>query len=73
MAEAYRYGLDGPASINGAGTELVGGIPGFPMTWYVNMTKAFVCKKGQSVETDFPAVFVAEVKNGALMGRCEHQ
>ena len=73
VAEAYRFGLDGPASINGRGTEMVGGIPGYPMTWYVDMKKAFVCKHGKSLETDFPAVFAEEVNHGALMGRCEHQ
>ncbi len=73
VAEAYRFGLDGPASVNGRGTELVGGIPGFPMTWYVDMKKAFVCKHGRSMETDFPSGFVEQVKAGARMGRCEHQ
>ena len=73
VAEAYRFGLDGPGSINGRGTEMVGGIPGYPLTWYVDMKKVFVCKHGKSLETDFPAGFVEQVKNGALMGRCEHQ
>ena len=73
VAEAYRFGFDGPASINGRGTEMVGGIPGYPLTWYVDMKKVFVCKHGKSMETDFPAGFVLQVKSGALMGRCEHQ
>lgn len=72
VAEAYRYGLNGTASINGAGNEMVGGIPGTPVTWYVDMKKAFVCKHGNSQETSFPGEFVAEVKRGARMGRCEH-
>ncbi|MEJ6007665.1 hypothetical protein WG899_19115 [Paucibacter sp. AS339] len=73
VAEAYRFGLDGPASLNGRGTELVGGIPGYPLTWYVDMKKAFVCRHGNSVETAFPHEFVDQVKKGARMGRCEHQ
>ncbi len=73
VAEAYRFGLDGPASINGRGTEMVGGIPGYPLTWYVDMKKVFVCKHRKSMETDFPEGFVEQIKNGALMGRCEHQ
>ena len=73
VAEAYRFGLDGPASINGRGNEMVGGIPGYPLTWYVDMKKAFVCKHGKSMETDFPEGFVEQVGKGALMGRCEHQ
>lgn len=72
VAEAYRYGMDGTASINGKGNEMVGGIPGVPMTWYVDMKKAFVCKHGNSTEVSFPAEFVDEVKHGARMGRCEH-
>jgi len=72
VAEAYRYGMDGPASINAKGSEMVGGIPGYPMTWYVDMKKAFVCRHGTSVETDFPDGFVDQVKRGAQMGRCEH-
>ncbi|HQR12389.1 MAG TPA: hypothetical protein PLW68_13775 [Casimicrobiaceae bacterium] len=73
VAEAYRFGLDGPGSINGRGTEMVGGIPGYPMTWYVDMKKAFVCRNGRSVETAFPEGFVELVRSGARMGRCEHQ
>lgn len=72
VAEAYRFGLDGPGSINGRGNEMVGGIPGYPMTWYVDMKKAFVCKRGRSQEVDFPTEFVEQVKDGAKMGRCEH-
>lgn len=72
VAEAYRYGLDAPGSINGAGNEMVGGIPGYPLTWYVDMKKAFVCKWGRSQEVSFPEDFVNEVKHGAKMGRCEH-
>jgi hypothetical protein len=73
VVEAYRYGLDGPASINGAGNEIVGGIPGVPQTWYVDMRNVFVCQNNKSVQTDFPAGFIAAVKAGALMGRCEYQ
>ena len=72
VAEAYRYGMDGPASLNAKGNELVGGIPGYPMTWYVDMKKAFVCKQGHSSQVSFPDEFVSEVKRGARMGRCEH-
>jgi hypothetical protein len=52
---------------------MVGGIPGYPLTWYVDMKKVFVCKHGRSMETEFPEDFVDQVKHGALMGRCEHQ
>lgn len=72
VAEAYRYGMDGPASLNAKGNELVGGIPGYPMTWYVDMKKAFVCKQGRSSQVGFPDEFVSEVKRGARMGRCAH-
>ena len=72
VAEAYRYGMDGPASINAKGNEMVGGIPGYPMTWYVDMKKAFVCRWGGSVEVNFPDEFVDQVQHGAKMGRCEH-
>ncbi|MBT9459659.1 MAG: hypothetical protein IV097_23790 [Burkholderiaceae bacterium] len=73
VAEAYRYGMDGTASINGRGNEMVGGIPGYPLTWYVDMKKAFVCKNHHSTEVAFPDEFVDQVKRGARMGRCEHQ
>lgn len=72
VAEAYRYGLDNAASVNGKGNEMVGGIPGYPLTWYVDMKKAFVCKNGRSTEVAFPGQFIDMVKGGALMGRCEH-
>lgn len=72
VAEAYRYGLDNAASINARGTEMVGGVPGLPMTWYVDLHKAFVCRNGKSLETNFPEEFVAQVRGGARMGRCEH-
>ncbi len=72
VVEAYRFGLDGPASISGAGDKMVGGIPGYPLTWYVDMKQVYVCSNGQSVATTFPKGFVAAVKGGAAMGRCEH-
>jgi hypothetical protein len=72
VAEAYRYGLDAPGAINGKGNEMIGGIPGYPMTWYVDMKRAFVCKQGRSSEVAFPDEFVEQVKHGARMGRCEH-
>ncbi|MES2319402.1 MAG: hypothetical protein V4631_18130 [Pseudomonadota bacterium] len=72
VAEAYRYGLDATGSISGKGNEMVGGIPGHPLTWYVDMKLAFVCKQGRSTEVRFPEQFVSEVKQGARMGRCEH-
>ncbi|MBS0321628.1 MAG: hypothetical protein JSR18_13875 [Proteobacteria bacterium] len=71
VPEAYRLGLDGPASISGAGDKIVGGIPGYPLTWYVDMHQVYVCKNGQSVATTFPKGFVDAVKAGAAMGRCE--
>jgi hypothetical protein len=73
VAEAYKYGLDNAASLNARGTEMVGGIPGYPLTWYVDMKKVFVCRHGKSQETSFPLGFIDEVKRGAKMGRCEHQ
>lgn len=73
VAEAYRYGLDNPASLNAAGNELVGGIPGVAMTWYVDMKEVFVCQNGATTKTDFPTGFTKKVMAGAKMGRCEHQ
>jgi hypothetical protein len=32
VAEAYRYGMDGPGARNGKGNEMVGGISGYPVT-----------------------------------------
>jgi hypothetical protein len=72
VAEAYRFGMDNPLSISGNGREMVGGLVGVGMTWYVDMATAFVCAHGRSKETEFPNAFIAEVKNGARMGRCEH-
>jgi hypothetical protein len=73
VAEAYRWGMDSAASLNGRGTEMIGGVAGMAMTWYVDMQKAFVCKNGKSLETNFPEGFVDSIKRGAVMGRCEHQ
>jgi len=72
VAEAYRLGMDNPLSINGAGNEMVGGLVGVSMTWYVDMKQVFVCQNGQSVQAGFPGAAVAKVKAGAKLGRCEH-
>jgi len=71
VAEAYRFGMDNPLSISGDGREMVGGIPGYSFTWYVDMKTAFVCKHGHSQATAFPDEFIDAVKDGAQMGRCE--
>jgi hypothetical protein len=73
VAEAYRFGLQNPASINGAGNEMVGGLVGAMTTWYVDMKQVFVCHNGNSVQTGFPSGFIDKIKGGARMGRCEHQ
>lgn len=72
VAEAYRYGMQNPVSINGAGTEMVGGLLGAFQTWYVDMKQVFVCQNGSSVQTGFPNGFIAKIQAGAKMGRCEH-
>jgi hypothetical protein len=53
VAEAYRFGMQN-SSINGAGTEMVGGLLGVMTTWYVDMKQVFVCQNGNSVQTGFP-------------------
>jgi hypothetical protein len=73
VAEAYRYGMQNPGSINGAGNEMVGGLLGVMSTWYVDMKQVFVCQNGSSVQVGFPNGFVAKIQSGAKMGRCEHQ
>jgi hypothetical protein len=72
VAEAYRLGMSNPLSVNGAGNEMVGGLVGVSMTWYVDMKQVFVCQNGQSVQAGFPGAAVAKVKAGARLGRCEH-
>ncbi|WP_342118974.1 hypothetical protein [Pseudoduganella sp. OTU4001] len=71
VAEAWRYGMPGPVSVSGKGNEMVGGIPGYPVSWYVDMKKVHVCRNGQSQEVPFPEGFADAVKRGAQMGRCE--
>jgi len=73
VAEAYRFGMQNPGSINGAGTEMVGGLLGAMGTWYVDMKQVFVCQNGNSVQTGFPLGFISKIQSGAKMGRCEHQ
>lgn len=73
VAEAYRFGMQNPVSINGAGSELIGGLLGAMTTWYVDMQQVFVCQSGRSVQTGFPNGMVEKVKAGAKIGRCEHQ
>jgi len=73
VAEAYRYGMQNPVSLSGAGNEMVGGLLGAMTTWYVDMKQVFVCQNGQSVQTGFPLGFVSKIQSGAKMGRCEHQ
>ena len=72
VAEAYKLGMDNPMSINAAGNEMVGGLVGAAMSWYVDMKQAYVCQAGSSVRVGFPADAVAKVKAGAKLGRCEH-
>jgi hypothetical protein len=72
VAEAFKLGLDIPTSLSGKGNEMVGTVLGSDVTWYVDMSRAFVCKNGRSQELSFPSAWVNEVKRGALMGRCEH-
>lgn len=72
VAEAYRLGMDNPIALNGAGNEMVGGLAGVPMTWYVDMKRVYVCQGGQSNKVNFPAGAVSAVKGGAKLGRCEH-
>jgi Matrixin len=72
VVEAYRHGLDNPMSISAAGTEMIGGIVGAPVTWHVDMHQVFVCQNGRSMQVGFPEAAVQKVKAGAKMGRCEH-
>jgi hypothetical protein len=72
VAEAYQYGMDNPIALNGAGNEMIGGLAGVPMTWYVDMKRVHVCQNGQSSKVGFPAAAVNAVKGGAVLGRCEH-
>lgn len=72
VAEAYKLGMDNPIAVNGAGNEMVGGLLGVPMSWYVDMKRVYVCQDGQSTKVDFPASAVARVQGGARLGRCEH-
>lgn len=73
VAEAYALGIENPLSVNAKGNELVGGLPGISMSWYVDMKQAYVCSNGSSVQTGFPGGYVDAVKAGAKPGRCEHQ
>lgn len=72
VAEAYKLGMDNPMAINGAGNEMVGGLLGVAMSWYVDMKRVYVCQGGQSTKVDFPATAVSMVQAGARLGRCEH-
>jgi hypothetical protein len=72
VAEAYKLGMDNPMATNGAGNEMVGGLLGVAMSWYVDMKRVYICEGGLSTKVDFPATAVARVKGGAKLGRCEH-
>ena len=72
VAEAYRLGMENPISLNAAGDEMVGGLLGVAMTWYVDMKQVYVCQAGSSLQVRFPEEAVAKVKSGARLGRCEH-
>jgi hypothetical protein len=71
VAEALDFPMDNPISIDGKGNKLVGGLAGAQVSWYVDMTKVFVCKDGRSVQTPFPEGMVKHLENGAAFGRCE--
>ncbi|MFH7043739.1 hypothetical protein ABT392_15670 [Paucibacter sp. JuS9] len=73
VAEAYRYGLQNPISVNAAGDEMIGGLMGVNQTWYVDMKNVFVCDNRRDEKVSFPETFVKKVKGGARMGRCAHQ
>jgi hypothetical protein len=72
VAEAYKLGMDNPTALNGAGNEMVGGLSGVALTWYVDMKRVYVCQDGQSAKVGFPGGAVSAVKAGARLGRCEH-
>ncbi len=72
VSEAARLGMNNPISLNAAGDEMVGGLVGVAMSWYVDMKRVYVCQNGSSAQVRFPAEAVAKVKAGARLGRCEH-
>lgn len=72
VAEAYKFGMENPISLNADGNEMVGGLLGVSMTWYVDMKRVYVCQKGVSTQVGFPTDAVTAVKGGAKLGRCEH-
>jgi len=71
VTEAFDFPMDNPISIDGKGNKLVGGLAGAQMSWYVDMTKVFVCEDGQSVQTAFPDEMLEHLQAGAEFGRCE--
>ncbi|MDM4765492.1 hypothetical protein [Pelomonas sp. SE-A7] len=73
VAEAYRYGMQNPVSLNAAGNEMIGGLLFVEATWYVDMKEVYVCENRRSQKTSFPDGFIQKVRGGAKMGRCEHQ
>ncbi len=55
----------------GTGDTLVGGLAGATMSWHVDMNEVFVCRNGKSVKTSFPEGLIAQIGQGAELGRCE--
>ena len=71
VSEALDFPMENPISIDGKGNKLVGGLVGATMSWYVDITKVFVCENGKSVQTPFPEGMIEHLQNGAEFGRCE--
>jgi len=71
VAEALDFPMDNPLSLNGKGNKLMGGLAGAQMSWFVDITKVFVCEDGHSVQTPFPEGTIEHLNNGAEFGRCE--
>ena len=63
--------MDNPIAVNGAGNEMVGGLLGVPMSWYVDMKRVYVCQDGQSTRSTSPPPR-SQGPGRARLSRCEH-
>lgn len=70
VVEADGIDFANPLAVDGQGDDLVGGIPGAMMSWYVEMSSVYVCSESKDVLTSFPEGMMSWVGKGAEIGRC---
>ncbi|MGY0617766.1 hypothetical protein [Vibrio sp. FJH11] len=71
VLEAQKGYLNNPLSLSADGSKMTGGLAGYALSFFVDMSHVYVCENGNSIKTGFPNGLINKVKGGAEFGRCE--